>query len=139
MSSTRLLLAIAGLALAALPGCDKPGPAVKKAVSTGSVKIVKLSPETTTPLKVGDKVKIHVEVDYRLAADSGTLSLVVQSADNRSLGHDMEVVRNGAGKASLAVELVVPQTKAIQIFTPLQAQGQSATATVDFRAYKVTD
>jgi hypothetical protein len=130
-------LAAAVIVAGALIGCDKTASPGKKPASAGSVKIVALSPETTTALKIGDKVKIQVEVSYRLAAEAGMVSLVVQSADNKNLAHNGEVVKKGTGKASISVEFVVPDTQTVQVFTPLQAQGQSATTTVAFRAYKV--
>lgn len=134
----RTLVAIASVMTAAsLMGCGKDGSPAKKAASAGSVRIVGLAPDTTTPLKVGDKVTIQVEVDYRLAAEAGMVSVVVQSADNKNLAHNGEVAKKGTGKASMSVEFVVPDTKTVQVFTPLQAQGQSATTTVDFRAYEV--
>ena len=120
----------------AASGCDKKPPPPLKPVSAGSVRIVALTPETTTALKVGAKVRIELEVSYRLLADAGAVTLVVQ-ANEKSLAQSTQAVRQGEGKAKLAAEFVVPQTNAIQIFTPLQALGQKATATVDARTYKV--
>jgi len=64
------------------------------------------------------------------------LVLVVQSSD-KGLAQASQAIRQGEGKATLSVEFVVPETKAIQLYTPLQALGQKATATVDARTYKV--
>lgn len=128
------LFLIAALALA---GCDRP--AAKKAAPPPSyVRIAKLSPEVTTALTVGQKVRLEVEVEYALTtADTGTVALVVQSADNKSLASNMEVVSKGLGKAAFKAEFIVPETSAVQVFTPLQAQGQTSTATVAVRTYKV--
>jgi len=121
----------------AASGCDKKPPAAPpKPVSAGSVRIVALTPETTTALKVGAKVKVEIEVSYRLLADAGAVTLVVQ-ANDKGLAQTTREVRQGEGKAKLAAEFVVPDTNAIQIFTPLQALGQKATATLDRRTYKV--
>ena len=100
------------------------------------MKIVALKPDTTTALKVGAKVNVQVEVAYRLLADQGAVTLVVQSSD-KGLAQASQAIRQGEGKATLSVEFVVPETKAIQLYTPLQALGQKATATVDYRTYKV--
>jgi hypothetical protein len=138
LSGTSELLAavLVGVIAAALGGCEKADDPKGKLASAGAVRIVALSPETTTPLKVGEKVKIQVEVSYRLAAESGVVALVVQ-ADNAGVAQSRQLVKRGRGKATLSVELVVPETKALQVFTPLQAQGQKTTTTADARTYKV--
>ncbi|HVJ24589.1 MAG TPA: hypothetical protein VM756_11695 [Burkholderiales bacterium] len=125
----------ASIALAAwLGACDqKP----LKAPPGSFVKIVSVSPDTKSPLKVGAKVKLQVEVSYALTVDVGQITLVVQAADNATLANHMAVVKKGNGKITLSTEFVVPDSNAVQIFTPLSAQGQTATSTVDHRAYKV--
>jgi hypothetical protein len=130
----RLVVALVLGSLAA--GCDKKPPAPAKPVSAGTVKIVALKPDTTTPLKVGAKVKLQAEVAYRLLADAGAVTLVVQSSD-KGVAQASQAIKRGEGKATLAVEFVVPETKALQVYTPLQALGQKTTATVDARTYKV--
>jgi hypothetical protein len=127
---------LAVLALVALAACERKPPPPPKPVSAGSVKIIGLKPETTTPLKVGAKVKVQVEVAYRLIAESGAVVLVVQAGD-KSIAQAAQALTQGEGKAALAVEFVVPETNALQIYTPLQALGQKATATLDQRTYKV--
>lgn len=120
----------------AASGCEKKPPPPPKPVSAGSVRIVALTPETTTALKVGAKVKIELEVSYRLLADAGAVTLVVQAKD-KGLAQTTRAVRQGEGTAKLSAEFVVPDTNAIQIFTPLQAMGQKTTATLDRRTYNV--
>jgi hypothetical protein len=134
--SPRLLALSVGTLLSCtwLGACDqKPS----KAPPGSFVKIVSVSPDTKSPLKVGDKVKVQVEVSYALSVDVGRITLVVQAANNATLANHMAVVNKGNGKLTLAAEFVVPDSNAVQIFTPLSAQGQSATSTVDHRAYKV--
>jgi glucan biosynthesis protein len=127
------------LVLAALAGCERPA-AKKQALPPSFVRIMKLAPDPATPLRVGDKVKLEVEVNYALTtADSGTLAVVVQAADDRNLAQNAAAIRKGAGKAALGVEFVVPQTSAVRVFTPLSPQGQSATSTVALRTYKVLE
>lgn len=137
MRMQRLLGAVSTILIAAWVGaCDQGS--FQSAPSGSFVKITSVSPDTGTTLKVGDKVKVRVEVSYALSSDGGTVSLVVQSANNSSLAHNMEVVQKGSGKATLSAEFVVPDSNAVQIFTPLSAQGQTSTSTVDYRAYKVS-
>lgn len=125
------------LLLVALAACDSRFSIENSATSGGSVKILSISPEISTPLHVGERVKLKVDVAYTLNAPSGTLSLVVQASDNSGVAQDMEVVTKGTGKAEFEAEFVVPNTKAIQVFTPLSEQGQSSTSTVDMWAFKV--
>ena len=132
----RLLIATIGIfLLAALLGaCDqKP----LKAPPGSFVKIVSVSPDTKSPLKVGAKVKVQVEVSYALTVDVGQIALVVQAANNATLANRAAVVKKGEGKLVLSAEFVVPDSDAVQIYTPLSAQGQKATSTVAYRAYKI--
>ena len=96
-----------------------------------------VSPDTKSPLKVGDKVKVQVEVSYALTVDVGQITLVAQAANNATLGNRSAAVKKGEGKLTLSVEFVVPDSDAVQIYTPLSAQGQKATSTVAHRTYKV--
>jgi len=116
------------LIVAPLAGCER-APSKPPKLPASYVRIARLSPDATMPLKVGEKVNLRVQLDYALtSADTGAVMLVVQSADNRNLG-----------KATLAVDFVVPQTSAVKVFTPLSEQGQSSTATVALRTYKVME
>ena len=117
-------------------GCDRKPPVPAKPVSAGSVRIVGIKPDTTTALRAGAKVKLQAEVAYRLLADAGVVTLVVQLNDE-GLAQASQAIKRGEGSATLAVEFVVPEAKAIQVYTPLQALGQKTTATVDARTYKV--
>lgn len=126
---TSLLLALAlfaGSAQASNPAPD------------GSfVQIVSVSPSVGTALRAGEKVSLKVEVEYVVPGESATIGLVVQAADNSSIAHDNDVLLKGNGKVTLSATFTVPETKMINIFTPLSAQGQNSTSTVDSRAFKV--
>ena len=57
---------LAAVAIMLLAACDqKP----LKAPPGSFVKIVSVTPDTKSPLKVGDKVKVQVEVSYALTVD----------------------------------------------------------------------
>jgi len=106
--------------------------------SKDSVKILSASPAVTETLKSGTSVKISYEVQYNLAsADTGSLTLVVQGASNESLGNEFYVVHKGSGTETLEAEIVVPESRAVQVFTPLSPQGSSSTSIVESRLYKV--
>lgn len=83
------------------------------------MRIAKLSPDATVPLKVGEKVSLQIEIDYK------------------SLGQKAQAIAKGVGKAMLAVDFVVPQTSAVKVFAPLSGEGQTSTGTVALRTYKV--
>ena len=110
------------------------------ATSSGSsVKIVGIVPELSGPLYVGEKQTIVVEVEYVMSQDSGTITLVIQKGESggRPLGSSTEVVLKGKGKIKLEAVIQVPDTKAIQVFTPLSYQDGAGTSIVDYRAYRV--
>lgn len=128
------ILVISSLAMS---GCDSD-PREKHAAPTGtSVAIISTTPGYSETLYVGDTVNLQVEVEYQLSVDSGTLSLVVQESDNSTIRVETEVLTRGRGTTTFDVEFEVPDTKTVQIFTPITAQGQTATSTVDTRAFKV--
>lgn len=124
------------LVLTVLAGCER-GPTTEHATSGSSVKILSISPENSSPLRVGEHVKMQVEVAYTLSADRGTLSLAVQTADNTGVTQNTQVVTKGAGQTKLETEFVVPNTKSILVFTPLAAQSEANTSIVDMWAFSV--
>lgn len=134
--NTRFL--ITSLFLAMLSACT--GESVRSAQSApsgSSVSIVELAPSPSETLVVGQKVSLKVKASYTLTAESGTLGLVVQDAGTVGIAQTMAVVAKGSGTEQLAVEFVVPETRAVQVFVPLSGQEQTSTATVSSRAYKV--
>ena len=105
-----------------------------------SVKIVSISPRPDTPLRVGQTVTFEVKVKYKLAgADSGSITLVIQQGESGRLplGSKTEVVQRGEGSQVLPKDVVVPDTTALQVFTPLTVQGTTSTNVVDTRVYRV--
>jgi len=90
-------------------------------------------------LFIGQRVSLAVDLEYTMAKDSGTLSLVVQRGESgfQPLAYATEVVQRGKETITLKVDFEVPDTKAITVFTPLANQGDSHTYIVDTRAYRV--
>jgi hypothetical protein len=102
------------------------------------VTISEINPDPRIPLRVGERVKLHVVAGYMLEAETGTIALVVQAADTTSVAQNMEVISRGNGKSVLDAEFTVPDTRAVQVFVPIHAQGQrGGTSIVDSRAYRV--
>ena len=112
-------------------------PQTPAAPAGSDIRITRTVPEVSTTLRAGDRVDVEVVVEYTLNAESGTVALVVQSADNSVLANQLEVLSKGSGTVSLKTTIVVPETNSIVIYTPLAAQGQRSTSTVDTRAFKV--
>jgi hypothetical protein len=125
------------IAACAIGACGRNDSSRDSAPQGSAVSIAQITPSTSVALRVGDKVALRVEVDYALSVDSGTVTLVVQSSDNTPISSETEVVTKGSGKVVLNSTFVVPDTRAVQVFTPLSAQGQASTSTIDSRAYKV--
>ena len=136
MRASLLVVVLAGL-VATIAGCQRNDNTSVPAPSGSIVKIVTITPDISSPLRTGDRVKLKVDISYNLTVDSGTIALVVQDSNNSGIAQTMEVLTKGNGKTSLEVEFTVPNTKAVQVFAPLSAQGQASTSTVEYRAYKV--
>lgn len=135
----RIILATLIMSLLLL-GCgeSEPPPKGGSISNKDSVNILSAYPAVTETLKAGSSVKIRYEVHYNLAsAESGSLTLVVQGASNETLGNEFYVVHKGSGTEILEAEIVVPESRAVQVFTPLSPQGSSSTTIVESRLYKV--
>ena len=120
-----------------LAGCQQ-GNVALPAPNGSAISILSISPTADTVLKPGERVTLSVEVSYTLNADKGTVTLVVQSADNSTISNHVEVVTRGSGRVTLKDEFEVPKTGAIQVFTPLSVEGRNNTTTVDIRTFKVS-
>ena len=107
-----------------------------------TVKIVSISPDTKTALRVGEKVTFRVDVEYNLiSTESGRISLVIQQSgsDRKPLGAgaETEVVLKGKARLALSKEITVPDTTLVQVFVPLYVESGGSTHVVDTRFYKV--
>lgn len=103
------------------------------------VAISEIHPDPKTPLRVGDRVKLQVVAGYMLEAETGSVAIVVQAADNAGITQNMQVISRGNGKAALDAEFTVPKTKAVQVFVPIHVPGQNGSTIVDSRAYRVEE
>lgn len=120
-----------------LLGCQLPEQHAGVAPFGSMAQITAIAPDTVEVLRVGEHVKLKVDVSYVLTAESGTVQLIVLAADNSDLAQDFKVLTKGRGKSTLQAEFTVPVTTAIQVFTPLVVQGQHPTSATDGRAFKV--
>jgi hypothetical protein len=108
------------------------------------IKILSISPDINTPLKVGNSYEIAVQVEYSLKQDNGVIALAVQIGDvkpdvSSTLGNVTEPITKGNGKLTLKAKIIVPNTNSIQVFTPLSVPGESQTKIVDMRVFKVVE
>jgi hypothetical protein len=119
-------------------GCSRSeAPSAQAAPGGSTVSITNIAPSTNEVLSVGQSVHLKVSVAYALTADSGTLGLVIQDANNAPIAQSLDVVLKGSASQVLEADFMVPDTRAIHVFVPLSAQGQAATSTVTSRAFKV--
>ena len=127
----------------AYPAFDGLQSECDRSVSGNSVKIVSISPDTSKPLYVGQTVTVEVEVEYKVGKTPATITLNIQKGEMTGTGFDSviaskeEVVFEKAKSIILRHQFKIPETRSIQIFTPLQMEGQTSTSTVDTRSYKV--
>lgn len=130
----------AALAIAwALPGCAVPEQGAALPAHFGSVaQITSITPDPGNALRVGDKVRLQVEVSHVITGDTGTVTLLVLAEDSSSIAHDVRMVKKGSGKTMMQAEFTVPRTSVIRVYTPLTILGKDATAPADGRAFTVT-
>src|SRR5262249_54619932 len=105
-----------------------------------TIKILSISPPTGSPLHIADTAKFEVEIEYKLtSANSGFVTLVIQQAESGrpTLANEVDVISKGKGRVVLTKVVQIPETKAIQVFTPLNVQAGTSTSVVDSRIYKV--
>jgi len=117
------------LAVASFAGCT--------AESGGTVKIVSISPEPYTTVRVGDKVELKMDVDYTLKKTSADITLVVQKEDNSSLGSVKEAVKEGSGRVTLKHAFQVPETRIVTAYVSMSYGGYKATRIVESRTYNI--
>lgn len=120
-------------------GCNKENSDSTSTSTTGdAVKILNSSPALTETLKVGQKVKLSIDVEYTLSSsDSGSIALVVQDASNGLIRSEMYVAQKGTHKEKLEAEITVPDTRAVVIFTPLAINPSSGATVLETQSYKV--
>lgn len=125
--------------VAFLSGCSEDGSLGADQSNSNYVKIISMKPALTESLLAGSNVDFEVEVKYSMKEDFGVITLVIQRAESNfmPLANEVEIVQSGQGRVMLKASVDIPDTKAIQIFTPLNPQGVNQTSVVDSRIYKV--
>lgn len=107
-----------------------------------SVKILEIDPKSSVVLKSGSEVHFKVKLEYNVIDDSATVNLIIQNAEysggvDAVVGSTMQVLTKGKGTVTLEKTVKVPDTNALQVFTPLMIPGKTQTSIVDMKAYKV--
>ena len=106
-----------------------------------NVKILSISPPTSETLYVGKDYDIEVKVEYSFKASEGQVALVIQRGESghSPVAYSTQPILNKKGTLTLKSNITVPKTNAIQVFTPLSAQGDTSTSVVAIRNYRVID
>ena len=105
------------------------------------VRISSITPPTSDTLFVGKDYDIAVEVEYSFLDDEGEVGLVLQRGEsgNMPIAYSTQPISKGNGKITLRTSITVPKTNAVQVFTPLTAQGDTSTSVVATRTFRVVD
>ena len=106
--------------------------------SGNMVRILSISPDINAGLAEGARIDIEVTLEYKLKQDNGSVSLVIEDAQDAPVGSLREPIKKGAGKLTLKRTITVPKTGALSVFTPLTPEGETTTYIVDKRMFKVT-
>jgi len=125
----RFLFLSSVLLVLTLTGCTKDN----------QVRILSISPDPSQPLYVGEEVKVMVNIEYEMVDPSGSITLVIQRGESGHppLASAARKITQGSGQIEISTSFTVPDTKSIQVFTPLSAEGAVQTRVVDVRTYQV--
>lgn len=112
------------------------------ASSESYVKILEIEPDPSVPLKIGSEIHFKAKVEYKVKEDSAIVNLLIQKGKysgslDTIVGSVQEVLTQGKGSVILGKTVKIPNTKALQVFTPLLIPGQTQTSIVDMKFYKV--
>ena len=108
--------------------------------SGSSVRIISISPDTSTVLQAGDTVEFEVTVESVLEEESGGVALVIQTGKGVSLtsGSVRTPVSRGTQTVTITRSVPIPEgTKALHVVTPLYLSGAQLTSIADVRRYRV--
>ena len=106
------------------------------------IKIIQIQPDPSVPLEAGSEVHFEVQLEYYVNEDSATASLIIQKGEhsggsNVLIENVKDFLAPGKGTLTLETTVKVPDTKLVEIFTPLTISGQTQTSILDMRSYKV--
>ena len=122
-----------------LAACDGARSTLAAPAPAGSrVSIVGITPTTDEAFLVGQRVRLELKVAYELTAESGSLDVFIQDAEGQAFAMSRMAITRGVGNEDFALEFKVPNTKSIQVFVPLGAEGQQATTTMATREFRVS-
>jgi len=67
---------------------------------TDEIKIKSITPDTSKPLNVGDKVEMEVDVEYSSSRSPAQVGLNIQNGDtsNETLGDSISEIKDNIGK-----------------------------------------
>ena len=135
----------------ALVGCPKgttspdvpAGKSVAQPVGTASssaatISIASILPDTSQPLRAGEKIKVKVEADYVLPSQGGMVGLIIQGSDNKPIESTLKKVSGPAGKFTTEIDFVVPNDKQLIVHVPLYIAGETKSAQVAMKQYQIS-
>jgi hypothetical protein len=116
--------------------------AINAFAGSSSIKILEIDPNPSKSLKVGSEIHFKVKLEYNVSDDSAVANLIFQKGEDSGnfdsvIGNTMQVINKGKGTVTLEKKITIPDTKVLQVFTPLMIPGQTQTTTVDMKVYKV--
>jgi len=79
------------------------------------IRIISLSPVTSTRLDLGAAVTLEVTADYILHDEAGKVALVVRDDAEHIVAETSTEVRQGRAKATLRLPFVVPPSKMLKV------------------------
>ena len=113
-------------------------PAGTASSSAATISIASILPDTSQPLRAGEKVKVKVEADYVLPGQGGMVGLIIQGSDNKPIESTLKKVSGPAGKFITEIDFVVPNHKQLIVHVPLYIAGETKSAQVAMKQYQIS-
>ncbi|HAH33145.1 MAG TPA: hypothetical protein DCL44_12605 [Elusimicrobia bacterium] len=105
-----------------------------------SAKIISINPEAVPALGVGQKVNMSAVVEYTLSGTKGSINLVVQTKDGKSVGsiHEPDWLEKRSGIITLRRSFEVPDTTELYVSVSMSSGASPGmTRIVDTRVYNI--
>jgi hypothetical protein len=124
-----------------LAGCTKEGWEVIEGAPPpppgSKIELVQIQPAPGTVLNAGETVRFRATVRYNVTSPRGMIQLMAQDAQTKPIARHVEYVNSGPGIRDLELEIKVPASEFLTIYTPLMNQYQGSTSVVTSETYPI--
>ena len=124
-----------------LIACTDNGDEIKDRETSkiNNISIVSISPTTDETLYVGQIYTIEADIRYSFNTNEGKITLIIQREEPgySPVSFVIQPITTGENVVTIKSEITVPETRAIQVFAALSAEGDTSSSIVANRIYNV--